>query len=65
MAKLFGGSRPAKKEKEKMGSMRRKLSGRSIDNAGGGYMELHALRLVGNTDRYSSDMRALERGASS
>lgn len=56
VARLFSGNQPAKKG---IAPMRRKSEGPDK----GDQLVVHALRLVENTDRFSSDMRALEKGA--
>ncbi|CAM9450601.1 unnamed protein product, partial [Ectocarpus sp. 12 AP-2014] len=59
IARLFSGNQPA--DKNATGTTpRRKGTGARADREDGPVV--HALRLVENTDRFSSDMRALERG---
>lgn len=61
IARLFNGNQPVAKKADSGATSRRKGS-----SGGGGDKEeelvVHALRLVENTDRFSSDMRALEKG---
>ena len=57
VARLFSGNQPSKKAG--IGPIRRKSEGPDK----GDQLVVHALRLVENTDRFSSDMRALEKGA--
>ena len=55
VARLFSGNQPVKKG---IAPIRRKSEGPDK----GDQLVVHALRLVENTDRFSSDMRALEKG---
>lgn len=56
VARLFSGNQPVKKG---IAPIRRKSEGADK----GDQLVVHALRLVESTDRFSSDMRALEKGA--
>lgn len=59
MAGLFNGN-------GRVSTNNRRLKGSgaiSAENSSDNGLVVHALRLVENTDRFSSDMRALERGA--
>lgn len=61
IARLFSGNQPVAKKAGSGAISRRKGSGgRGGDK--GEELVVHALRLVENTDRFSSDMRALEKG---
>ncbi|CAM9920533.1 unnamed protein product, partial [Ectocarpus fasciculatus] len=60
IARLFSGNQPADKNAARTTTARRKGSGAHADREEGPVV--HALRLVENTDRFSSDMRALEKG---
>ncbi|CAN0108503.1 unnamed protein product, partial [Hapterophycus canaliculatus] len=60
IARLFSGNQPAGMKAPVGGSARRK--GGSGPVGRGDELVVHALRLVENTDRFTSDMRALERG---
>ncbi|CAM9690702.1 unnamed protein product, partial [Scytosiphon promiscuus] len=60
IARLFSGNQPANKKAAARASGRRKSGSGSVGK--GDEMVVHALRLVENTDRFTSDMRALEKG---
>eukprot|EP00752_Nemacystus_decipiens_P004580 g4180.t1 len=62
IARLFSGNRPAPKKEVDVTTARRKGSAAMAAGDRGDELVVHALRLVENTDRFSSDMRALEKG---
>lgn len=66
IARLFSGTRPATKEAAAGAAVARRKGSSAAAAAApggkGGEVVVHALRLVENTDRFSSDMRALEKG---
>lgn len=61
IARLFSGNKPTSREAGGGAAAARSKGSGSVGGKGD-ELVVHALRLVENTDRFSSDMRALERG---